>query len=252
LLPIPVPANFRIIAHRGASAYAPENTHAAFALTRRMGVTEVELDTQLTLDGAIALCHDTTLQRYGHGPRVVEQMHWDDLATLDMGSWFSPFLFAQERMITLDGLFATYGTAFTYHVEIKGKAASLPAAVHAAIQQHNLAGHCIVTSFRYDALAAMRAIDSSIRMGWLVQSLDAEVMAKANALHLYQLCPMAKSVTADHVTQARAVVKEVRAWGLQGETIANHNAELIALIHQVSGAGCDGMTINWPDWVRSD
>jgi glycerophosphoryl diester phosphodiesterase len=120
VLPIPVPANFRIIAHRGASAYAPENTHAAFVLTQRMGVSEVELDTQLTVDGKIALCHDSTLERYGHGARVVEQMSWGELAALDLGSWLSPFLFAGERMITLDDLFVTYGDVFTYHVEIKG------------------------------------------------------------------------------------------------------------------------------------
>lgn len=251
MLPIPVPPNFRIIAHRGASAYAPENTHAAFALTQRMGVTEVELDAQLTVDGSIALCHDSTLDRYGHGPRVVEQMQWDELAALDMGSWFSPFLFADERMITLDDLFATYGSSFTYHVEIKGKAAALPAAVFACIERHKLRDLCIVTSFSYDALVAMREVDSTLRLGWLVPEINAEVIAKANALQLYQLCPNARSISAVHVAHARTVVREVRAWGLQGTTIANHNAELIALIHQVLVCGCDGMTINWPDWVRN-
>jgi glycerophosphoryl diester phosphodiesterase len=250
VLPIPVPSSFRIIAHRGASAYAPENTHAAFALTQRMGVTEVELDTQLTLDGEIALCHDGTLERYGHGDRVVEQMEWSELASLDMGSWFSPFLFAGERMITLDDLFATYGTAFTYHVEIKGKAAALPAAVHRSIERHQLRDHCFITSFSYDALVAMRQVDSGIRMGWLIQGIDEDAIAKAKRLNLYQLCPVAKLVTAAHVQQARQVVSEVRAWGLQGETIRHHSAELISLIHQVVDNGCDGMTINWPDWAR--
>jgi glycerophosphoryl diester phosphodiesterase len=251
VLPIPVPTHFRIIAHRGASAYAPENTHAAFALTQRMGVTEIELDTQLTVDGKIALCHDSTLERYGHGPRMVEQMAWADLAALDMGSWFSPFLYAGERMITLDDLFATYARTFTYHVEIKGKAAQLSAAVHKAIQHHNLRDHCIVTSFSYDALVAMRALDATMRLGWLVQEIDANAIAKAAAINLHQLCPIAKSVTAAQVTEARQTVKEVRAWGLQGETIRHHNAELITLIHQVVDSGCDGMTINWPDWVRA-
>jgi len=250
VLPIPVPPHFRIIAHRGASAYAPENTHAAFSLTKRMGVTEVELDTQLTLDGTIALCHDGTLERYGHGPRVVEQMEWAELAELDMGSWFSPFLFGGERMITLDDLFATYSTDFTYHVEIKGKAPALPAAVHRCIGHHKLRDHCIVTSFSYDALVAMRELDQGIRLGWLVQEIDAEKIAKARAINLYQLCPIAKATSADVVAQAREAVSEVRAWGLQGETIRNHNAELIALIHRVLESGCDGMTINWPDWVR--
>src|SRR3712207_5799493 len=126
MLPIAVPANFRIIAHRGASAYAPENTHAAFALAARMGVHEIELDAQLTLDGQVAICHDSTLDRYGHGPQRVEEMEWAELAKLDMGSWFSPFLFAGERMLTLDDLFATYASGFIYHVELKGAAAALP------------------------------------------------------------------------------------------------------------------------------
>ena len=251
MLPIPVPPPFRIIAHRGASAYAPENTHAAFALTQRMGVTEVELDTQLTTDGEIALCHDTTLERYGHGPRTVEQMTWAELAALDMGSWFSPFLFADTRMITLDDLFATYGTTFTYHVEIKGKAAALPAAVHASIERHKVRNHCIVTSFSYEALVAMRAVDATMRLGWLLQEIDAESVAQAREIGLYQLCPVAKAVTSAQVTHARQAVSEVRAWGLQGETVRHHNAELIALIHRVRDKGCDGMTINWPDWVRT-
>lgn len=251
MLPINVPPSFRIIAHRGASAYAPENTHAAFELTKRMGVTEVELDTQLTVDGEIALCHDGTLERYGHGPLAVEEMRWEQLAALDMGSWFSPFLFGGERMITLDDLFTTYGGDFVYHVEVKGKAAQLPAAVYACIQKHGMADNCVVTSFNYEQLVAMRELDSKLPLGWLVQGIDAETIAKANAIRLFQLCPRANTVTAVHVAQARTVVREVRAWGLQGATLRNHNAELIALIRQILACGCDGMTINWPDWVRA-
>lgn len=250
MLPIAVPSNFRIIAHRGASAYAPENTRAAFDLAARMGSKEIELDTQLTTDGEIALCHDSALERYGHGPGVVEQMTWAELASLDMGSFFSPFLYAGERMITLDDLFATYGASFTYHVELKGKAAGLPAAVHTSIQRHALRHRCIITSFSYAALVAMRALDADIRMGWLVQRIDAETIAQANALRLFQLCPVAKSISAVQVAQARTVVAEVRAWGLQGETVCHQERELQALIQQVVECGSDGMTINWPDWVR--
>lgn len=250
MLPIPVPAHFRIIAHRGASAYTPENTHAAFALAKRMGVTEVELDTQLTVDGEIALCHDSTLARYGHGSQVVEQMEWGALAALDMGSFFSPFLFAGERMITLDNLFATYRDSFTYHVEIKGKATGLPAAVRAAIERHQLRDHCIVTSFSYDALVAMRGIDAGIRLGWLIEEINASAQTKAKAIDLYQLCPRARGVKAEQVEQARAVVQEVRAWGLHPGGSEEGGASLIALIQRVVDSGCDGMTINWPDWVR--
>ena len=252
MLPIRVPPAFRIIAHRGASAYAPENTRAAFDLAVRMGVTEIELDTQLTTDGEIVLCHDTTLARYGHGAQTVEEMAWADLADLDMGSWLSPFLFADARLMTLDQLFTTYGDAFTYHVEIKGKAPDLPAAVHAAIQRHGLAERVIVTSFNFASLLAMREIDATIRLGWLTGEIDADALTKAQTAHLYQLCPAAGTVTADQVAQARAVVPEVRAWGIQGETVRNQAAEIVTLVRRVLAAGCDGTTINWPDWVQHE
>ena len=85
-LPIKDPPNFRIIAHRGASAYAPENTASAFQLADRMGIREVELDTQLTTDGEVVLCHDTTLERYGHGSAVVEEMSWPEPAAFPLSS----------------------------------------------------------------------------------------------------------------------------------------------------------------------
>jgi glycerophosphoryl diester phosphodiesterase len=244
-----VPATFRIIAHRGASAYAPENTHAAFGLAARMGITEIELDTQLTTDGQVALCHDSTLARYGHGLRPVEEMTWDELAALDMGAWFSPFLFGGERMITLDDLFATYGPSFTYHVEIKGKAPALPAAVYASILRHHVHSQCIVTSFQWDALVAMRELDAEMRLGWLIETVDAAALEAAHQLHLFQLCPRAKFVTPVLVDEARQSVPEVRAWGVQGENMRHHHAEVLELMHQVIASGCDGMTTNWPDWV---
>lgn len=244
-LPIAVPKGFRIIAHRGASAYAPENTRAAFRLAREMGATEFELDAQLSTDGVIVLCHDTTLARYGHAPRVVEQMAWAELSSLDMGSWFSPHFFRGEPMLTLAELFAEHDDAVTYHVELKGKASGLPHAVHELIGRHGLQDHCIITSFAHNMLAASRTLRSSVRLGWLVPSVDAEVLAQARALRLHQLCPDAQLVTPDMVALAQTLTPEVRAWGLSGA-----HDEVVRSIHRVLDAGCDGMTINWPDWVR--
>lgn len=250
-LPIPVPANFRIIAHRGASAYAPENTLPAFELAERMGVREVELDTQLTTDGVIVLCHDGTLARYGHGGRVVEEMDWPTLAGLDMGSWFSPFLYGGEHMMSLEQLFAHFGDRLIYHIEIKGRSPVLPAAVHALIERFGLAQSSFITSFSYEALVAMRRESADLRLGWLIDGIDDESLARAEAIHLHQLCPRAATVTAPMVNAARGVVPEVRAWGINGDHVSRQSAEIIALIDRVLDIGCDGMTINWPDWVRA-
>jgi glycerophosphoryl diester phosphodiesterase len=251
MLPIPVPQAFRIIAHRGASAYAPENTLTAFQLAAAMRVTEVETDVRVSADGVAVLCHDRTLARYGHGDQSVEALTWPALAALDLGSWFSPHLYADARMLTLRDLFAQFGRQFVFHIELKGQAAGLAAATHHLITTYGLRDSCIVTSFSYAALAAMRQLDADLRLGWLVQELEETVLTPAQPLNLYQLCPRADAVTPAAVTSARAVVPEVRAWGVQGKTAAGQAAEVIALIQQVLDAGCDGMTINWPDWVKA-
>jgi glycerophosphoryl diester phosphodiesterase len=190
------------------------------------------------------LCHDLTLDRYGYPGWIVEEMNWADLAALDMGSWFSPFLFKTEKMMTLKDLFELYGQEFIYHIELKGRARKLPEAVYRLIDKYDLSQHCIITSFSYEALAAMRSITPSLRLGWLVDKVDPAVLVKAKAIALFQLCPRADEVDIESVSRARDVVSEVRAWGLTGKS-----TEVVKLALKVKDAGCDGLTINWPDWL---
>ena len=102
-IPIWVPEAFRVIAHRGSSAYAPENTLPAFKLAREMGVGEVELDVQLAIDGVVVLCHDLVLTRYGHGDVVVEEMAQQapdsnsNVATLSSVCSVDPIWFADRN-----------------------------------------------------------------------------------------------------------------------------------------------------------
>jgi glycerophosphoryl diester phosphodiesterase len=245
VFPIPVPAQFQIIAHRGASGYAPENTLAAFRLAADMGADHIELDTQLSADGTVVLCHDTTLERYGHGPRPVEAMPAAELLALDMGSFFSPHLYGGEPMLTLERLFENFGDRFTYHVEIKGRAAQLPRQVVDIIQAGGVADRCIVTSFSYEALQATRAC-SDLPLGWLVQAIDAKTCQQANNLDLLQLCPRADLATPQMTQVAKQTVKQVRAWGAGGTP-----AEVAAKLRNAVDAGCDGITLNWPDWAAN-
>lgn len=244
-VPVDVPRAFRIIAHRGASSYAPENTWAAFELAAAMGCDDVELDTQLSSDGQVVICHDTTLERYGHGLGVVEQLPWATLAALDMGSWFSPFQFAGERMLRLADLFARDRPNLVYHVELKGRAAQLPRVVYELIVAANLQDRCIITSFSDEMLQAMQQIAPDLRRGWLIEQIDEATMRRAAELQLFQLCPHAEHVNVQHVAAAREIVSEVRAWGVQG-----NSATVAPLLQHLVAAGCDGVTLNWPDWAR--
>ncbi len=242
-LPFIVSPQYRIIAHRGASAYAPENTLASFKLAVDMGVTEIELDVQLSLDREIVICHDLSLERYGY-PRIVEKMNWPELSALDMGSWFSPFLFANEKLLRLQDLFKLYDSDITYHIEIKGKAEKLLEQVCRMITRFNLRDSVIITSYSFERLKQLKSMAFAIRSGWLVPRIDQEVVAKSGGLGLFQICPRAGSVTEQVVQAAHTVVPEVRAWGINGS-----REEVIALIQKTIDANCDGTTINWPDWI---
>ena len=244
MFPIEVPASFRIIAHRGASGYAPENTAAAFDLARQMGAGEIETDAQLTSDGAVILCHDYNLDRFGHPDRVVESSPVAELKSLDMGSWFSPHQYGGAALLTLAELYERYGDAFIYHVELKGQDAKLPDAVLDAIGRCGMEDRTICTSFDYRHLARARQLDTRLPLGWLVDEVDAETRDRAKEIGLRQLCPRAAAVTDEMVERSRDVVEEVRAWGLGGTP-----AQVADLVRHILAAGCDGATINWPDWL---
>lgn len=244
MLPIIAPEDFSIIAHRGASAYAPENTIAAFKLAADMGITEVELDTQLSADGKVVLCHDTFLDRYGHGHQQVEALTSDRLLSLDMGSWFSPFLYEGEKMITLDDLFERFKNRFTYHIEIKGCADNLPTAINFLLDRWEMQDASVITSFSFESLSKIQKLNADLRLAWLVEDINHNILREARDINLFQLCPHVDRVTTEKVTSGRTVACEIRAWGLTGTTF-----EVIERIKHAIDVGCDGITLNWPDWV---
>ncbi|MDY6936837.1 MAG: glycerophosphodiester phosphodiesterase family protein [Cyanobacteriota bacterium] len=89
-----------IIAHRGYSAIAPENTLPAFARAMEAGAHSIELDVQLSADRVPMVFHDITLERVARSPDRIEDLTREQLADFDVGSWFAPE-FASARISTL-------------------------------------------------------------------------------------------------------------------------------------------------------
>ncbi len=239
--PIRVPRGFRIIAHRGASGYAPENTHAAFRLAERMGGREIEFDLQLTKDGGMVVVHDTVLDRYGFPGRRVAEMTLAELKALDMAAWFGDPRYRDERMMTAAELFETFGRRFIYHAEIKAPSRRLARDLADLLGRGGLADATVVTSFDFDILVAFREFAPDQPVGWLVREggFIAKNVARAADAGFSQFCPRASDVTEARVTAARKRIREVRAHGIKSRQDAA----------RAVGAGCDGMTINWPDWL---
>ena len=90
-----------ILGHRGASAYAPDNTRPAFEMAIQMGADGVETDIHLTKDGIPVIQHNYEIDRNSNGKGYVEEMTYDELLQFDFGSWKGE-QFKGEKIMTLD------------------------------------------------------------------------------------------------------------------------------------------------------
>src|SRR5580765_8133886 len=115
-----------IIAHRGASAFAPENTLAAFEMAMDMGAGFIETDLQLSRDARLVALHDDTLDRTTNGQGPVSSRTVEELRQLDAGSWFqapnheAASSVAGERIPTIEEILA-FGREHEIglHLEVK-------------------------------------------------------------------------------------------------------------------------------------
>ena len=114
-----------IIAHRGSSFLAPENTLAAVELAWQEGADAVEGDFRLTADGHIVCMHDADLKRTAGIDRRVDQCTLAELRSYDVGSWKAP-QFAGQHMPTLAELLATVPPGKRYFIEVKCGAEIIP------------------------------------------------------------------------------------------------------------------------------
>ena len=228
--------DFLIIAHRGASSYAPENTIAAFDLALQLGARHLELDVHLTRDDYLVIIHDDTLGRTTNGTGPVASQTLAILQTLDAGAWFGE-AFVGARIPTLAEVLTRYQGRAHLHIELKGHTAHLPQQTVDLVRVHGMVPHVTFTSFQHAHLQTMRAYAPELPMGWLVGEISAAVIAQAHALGCAQLCPRASLVTPELVQRLHAEGFRVRAWGVADD----------ALMRQVVDAGADGMTVNFPD-----
>ena len=227
---------FMAIAHRGASSYAPENTLAAFDLAIEMGARHIELDVHSTRDGRVVVIHDDAVDRTTNGSGPVTGYSLAELTALDAGSWFDR-RFAGERIPTLETVFERYKGRAHIHTEIKGHAADLSRATVDLVRRHEMAEQVTITSFQQDRLEETRGYAPELPTGWLIAEVSEAVIALARALGLSQLCPRAKTITAELVRRLHAEGFVVRAWGVADEE----------QMRRVVQAGADGMTVNFPD-----
>ena len=153
--------NTAIIAHRGESSAAPENTLAAFALAIDAGADAVEFDVQASRDGVPVVIHDEELARTTDGQGPVGEHSLAELQALDAGGWFAP-AFRGERIPTLAQVLALLRpTPLQINIELKTTIcpyAGLVPAVVALVREAGLVARVVLSSFNHNSLLAAAAL----------------------------------------------------------------------------------------------
>ena len=234
-----------IIAHRGFSAAAPENTLAAFARAIAAGADGIELDVHMSRDGRLVVCHDPTLERTTDGQGLIAAHTWEELRRLDAGSWYSP-AFAGERLPALEEVAALACRGSwrgVLNIELANLVAlyrGIEAAVVRVLREYDLVGRALISSFNHPSLVEVRRLDGQVATACLVAArlLDAPRYVQklgCRAVHAHAL-----SLTPEYVASFHAAGIAVHAWGADGP----------ALLRRAQAAGADAVIVDDPVKAR--
>ena len=158
-----------VIAHRGASGHAPENTMVAFRRAVELGARFIETDLQMTRDARFVAMHDSTVERTTNGRGAVRDLTVAQIAELDAGKWFDRS-FMGERVPTLDQILSfARETDIVLYLEIKYEVAyGLHHSLAAELTSQGDAARVVLLSFDPTTLDGIRQFDRTLMTGLLV------------------------------------------------------------------------------------
>lgn len=234
-----------ILGHRGASAYAPENTLAAFRLALEQGADGFELDVALSADEVVVVIHDDTVDRTTDGHGRVDALTLAQLQQLDasdpekFGTQFKG-----ERLPTLDEVFRNFGaSAPLINVELKQDTSpgrQLAAEVVALIREHGLEQRVLLSSFYYDNLRRVKRLAPQLPVGLLYAPDEPLRMLRAWFL------PTVRA-EAHHPHASLVNGLTLRWWHWRGCCVNVWTVNTEPALRRMMQLGVDGVTTNYPD-----
>ena len=165
---------FFVIAHRGASAYYPENTMSAFRAAVDMNADMIELDVLISKDNIPVVFHDEKLNKKTNGSGYVMDHILSDLKKLDAGSWFDP-KFKNERIPTLREVLEYSNNKIFVNIEIKSEAVTqvekngIVELVLKLVEELGMQDKVIISSFDYRVLERVKKNNSLVKVALLYE-----------------------------------------------------------------------------------
>ncbi len=163
-----------VIAHRGASNLAPENTLAAFRTAKALGADGIEMDVQMTRDKHLVIAHDFVTDRVAGVHRDIFDADFDDLRTLDFGSWKSPE-FAGEKIPTLEEVLEVGREMEMIQIELKpyfDRDKDFVDRVLDTVVSMGCEKNAVLTSFQYDLLRQVKERMPEMRTAALFLNME--------------------------------------------------------------------------------
>ncbi|HDR7642555.1 glycerophosphodiester phosphodiesterase [Bacillus wiedmannii] len=242
------------IAHRGASAYAPEHTIAAYKLGQQLRGDYIEIDLQMTKDGHLVAMHDETVNRTTNGTGLVKEHTLEEIKQLNTGSFFNekhPSLakkeFENANVPTLEEIIKTFGHNANYYIETKSpdEYPSMEEKLLEIIKHYGINDKVIIQSFSEASLQKIHSLDVNIP---LVQLLPYKKAAQLTELEMKKYKTYCIGLGMNYKYIDSTYVKRIKKHGLEVHPFTVDNeTDMKKLILW----GVDGMFTNYPDRLHS-
>lgn len=240
-----------IIAHRGASHDAPENTLASFKLGWAQQTDAVELDIMLSKDGRIIVIHDKDTKRVSDVDRTVVEQTLDELRSLDAGRW-KDAKWAGEKLPLLSEVLATIPDGKRLFIEVKCGAEVIPELVRELQAAGKKPAQTAIIGFSAPTMAAAKQALPNLEVYWIV-NIKPDPKAAKPPLTVDELIETAKRINADGLdlsacdTIDKPFGDKVRSAGLK---LAVWTVNDPAVARAMQAAGVQGLTTDRPGWMR--
>lgn len=234
------------VAHRGATAYSPENTIAAFDLAVDMKADYIEIDVQRSKDGELVLIHDTTVDRTTDGTGKVGDLTLEQLRSLDAGSWKGE-QFAGEPIPTFEEILDHYHGKIGILIELKAPELypGIEEQVAAALIERNLHKpqneKIIIQSFNFESIKKMDQLLPKVPIGVLTSNRADTTLEALQEFSTYAdwFNPSYGIVTEELVNHVHSLGMQIGSWTVRSQEAADFLFEM----------GVDAIISDYPDYV---
>lgn len=234
------------VAHRGATGYAPENTIAAFDKGVEMKADYIEIDVQRSKDGKLVIIHDTTVDRTTDGTGSVKDLTFEQLRSLDAGSWKGEE-FKGEKIPTFDEILDTYHGKVGILIELK--APELYPGIEAQVAQELIERNLdkpqnekiIIQSFNFESMKITNSLLPKVPIGVLTSNRahTTEQALQEFATYADYFNPSYGIVSKELVDQVHALGMKIQSWTVRSQEAADFLLEM----------NVDGIITDYPDFV---